>query len=77
MNSRSNLSKSSLQKDVFSNENAKLPEEEKLSTLLKFIKKHPVIYDVNHPNFYQKKFLDAAWAQISSETGTLGLFLFI
>ena len=44
------------------------------SVLLDFIKKYPVIYDVDNPNYGQVDLLKSAWAEISTEMNSKGLF---
>ena len=46
----------------------------KRSEFLKLIKEHPVLYDVNHPDFLRNDLMDIAWTQISTQTGINGLF---
>ena len=76
MNLETRKSQSSSQKDVPDDETANSSEKGlKRSEFLEFIKKHPVLYDVHHPEFNRKDSINNCWLQISSETGIDGLFL--
>ena len=42
--------------------------------LMKKVKKHPIIYDVNHPDYDNKTLTDKAWSEIASELKITGKF---
>ena len=66
------------QEDVPDNETAKSSSKTfDRSAFLKLIKKHPVLYDVNHPNFNQWSSTTMVWSQISAQMGISGLFFFV
>ena len=75
MNFRSRNAESSFQEDIPDDEvrnSSKINLDR--STFLQLIKENPELYDVNHPNFNDRKSLDIVWSKISSQTGILGLF---
>ena len=76
MKLRSRRPKPSFPEDVSDNEAPKASSGKTIdrSTFLELIKKYPELYDVNHPNFNEKKSLDNIWSEMSSQTGIFGSF---
>ena len=72
MDPSSNISQSSVLEDISNYETSKPSERVDVSTFLKLIKEHPVLYDVNHPNFNQRKYVRIAWSEMASKTGIFG-----
>ena len=41
---------------------------------MKEIEKHPIIYDINHPNYNNNNLTDKAWSEIASRFKMTGMF---
>ena len=48
-----------------------------LSRLLRLVKKNPVIYDFNNPDYYRKDVYEKAWSDISMQMNINGICLYI